>query len=99
MKSLTVLLVLVLAPAHAQKPAPIAPQSKACKALEAEIGQAGKPTTDEDFQRLGTRLPKDIYARARKNMDNGEKINAVREIRACLNTGLRESKRIVELLP
>lgn len=67
--------------------------------LEAEIDKAGKPANDEDFQRIGTRLPKDVYARARKNMDKGEKIAAVREIRACLNTGLMESKRIVELLP
>lgn len=67
--------------------------------LEAEINKAGKPANDEDFQRIGTRLPKDVYARARKNMDNGEKIAAVREIRACLNIGLFESKRIVELLP
>lgn len=91
--------ILGLLPLTAGKSAPPIIQSEACKMLEAEIDKAGKPANDEDFQRIGTRLPKDVYARARKNMDKGEKIAAVREIRACLNTGLMESKRIVELLP
>ncbi|MFO1469677.1 MAG: hypothetical protein U1F27_01395 [Turneriella sp.] len=100
MKSLAILsLVLFSFSLLANTPREIPPQSKACKVLAAEISKSGKLTTDEDFQRIGTRLPKDVYARARKFMDNGEKINAVREVRACLKTGLMESKRIVELLP
>lgn len=78
---------------------PVPAPSKACKELELAINKKGKPTTDEDFQRIGTRLPADVHARARKRLDNGEKLAAVREIRACLKTGLMESKRIVELLP
>jgi len=90
---------LMLTSIWPDKPAEIPAQSKACKLLEAEIQKNGKITTDEDFQRIGIRLPKDVYTRTRKYMDNGEKINAVREIKACLKTGLMESKRIVELLP
>lgn len=100
MKTLAIFLIsLIFLPLQADEPMAIPAQSKACKELEAAINKKGKPTTDEDFQRIGTRLPKEVYARARKNMDNGEKITAVREIRACLKTGLMESKRIVELLP